>query len=189
MNEKANKYLKLIKDSAKRMYLLVNALSEYSRLGLTKTLRLVNFNEVIQNVIADLDAAIKSSGAEIHVSEMPVINAYEIEIHQLLLNLIGNAVKFHKKNVKPVVMINAEKLEGAWKFSVKDNGIGISPANFDKLFTIFQRLHADESEFEGKGIGLTVCKKIVELHHGKIWLESNIDQGSTFYFTIPDLTA
>jgi two-component system, chemotaxis family, sensor kinase Cph1 len=187
MNEKANKYLSIIKDSAKRMYTLVHALSDFSRLGVNKMLRQVDFNNLISNVIQDLDAAIKSAGAEVHVSEMPVINAYEVEIHQLLLNLIGNAIKFHKKDVNPVIMISAEKLEDAWKFSVKDNGIGISPANFDKLFTIFQRLHKDESEFEGKGIGLTVCKKIVELHHGKIWLESNVDKGSTFYFTIPEL--
>jgi two-component system, chemotaxis family, sensor kinase Cph1 len=185
MNEKSNRYLNIIKDSAKRMYTLINALSDYSRLGVNKALKSVNFKDLINNVIEDLDAAIKSAGAEIYVSDMPVINAYEIEIHQLFLNLIGNAIKFHKKDSKPVVLINSQKTGDTWKFSVKDNGIGIPPVHFGKLFNIFQRLHADESEFEGKGIGLTVCKKIVELHQGKIWVESDGEEGSTFYFTIP----
>jgi light-regulated signal transduction histidine kinase (bacteriophytochrome) len=170
------------------MYTLISALSDYSRLGLNKTLRLVDFNELIKNVISDLDAAIKSAGAEIYVSEMPVINAYEIEIHQVFLNLIGNAIKFHQKDRKPVVRVKSEKIADAWKFSVSDNGIGISPTHFSKLFNMFQRLHADESEFEGKGIGLTVCKKIIDLHQGRIWVESNKDQGVTFFFTIPGLT-
>jgi light-regulated signal transduction histidine kinase (bacteriophytochrome) len=184
----AMKYLNIIKSSAKRLYALENALSDYSRLGVNKTLRLVNFKELIDNVISDLNDAIKLEGAEIHVSDMPVIYAYEIEIHQVFLNLIGNAIKFHNKNVKPVIQVRSEKTLDIWKFSVSDNGIGIDPEHFGRLFNMFQRLHSDESEFEGKGIGLTVCKKIVELHQGKIWVESNGDRGSTFYFTIPDLT-
>jgi two-component system, chemotaxis family, sensor kinase Cph1 len=188
IDKNAHKYLDIIKDSAKRMYMLITALSDYSRLGLNKTLRLVNFKKLIDNVISDLDAAIKATGANIQISEMPVINAYEIEIHQVFLNLIGNAIKFHEKDRPPVVRVTSEKTGNAWKFSVSDNGIGISPSHFGKLFNMFQRLHSDESEFEGKGIGLTVCKKLVELHQGQIWVESNDDQGVTFYFTIPSLT-
>ncbi len=188
IDENAHKYLDIIKDSAKRIYALINALSDYSRLGINKKLRLVNFKELIDNAISDLDVAIKSTGAEIQVSEMPIINAYEIEIHQVFLNLIGNAIKFHKPDRKPVIRVNSEKIPDAWKFSVSDNGIGISPSHFGKLFNMFQRLHSDESEFEGKGIGLTVCKKIIDLHQGRIWVESNPDQGVTFNFTIPNLT-
>jgi chemotaxis family two-component system sensor kinase Cph1 len=188
MDDKAHKYLDVIKDSAKRMYTLINALSEYSRLGLNKTLRLVNFKELIDNVVSDLNAAIKSAGAIVLVSEMPIIKVFEIEIHQVFLNLISNAIKFHRKDVIPVVSVRSEKTGDLWKFSVSDNGIGISPEHFGKLFNMFQRLHPDESEFEGKGIGLMVCKKIVELHQGRIWVESNGDQGITVNFTIPDLT-
>jgi chemotaxis family two-component system sensor kinase Cph1 len=188
LDEKAHKYLDIIKDSAKRMYSLITTLSDYSRLGLNKKLRLVNFKELIDNVISDLDAAIRSKGAIIEVSEMPVINAYEIEIHQVFLNLIGNAIKFHKKDHIPVVRVKSEKYKDSWKFSISDNGIGIPPSNYGKLFNMFQRLHSDESEFEGKGIGLTICKKLVELHQGQIWVESNDGQGVTFCFTIPDLS-
>jgi two-component system, chemotaxis family, sensor kinase Cph1 len=187
IDNKAYKYLNIIKDSAKRMYTLITALSDYAKLGLNKTLRLVNFKELIDNVISDLDAAIKSTGAEIQISEMPVINAYEIEMHQVFLNLISNSIKFQNKNVRPVVKVMSEKTGDQWKFSVSDNGIGISPVHFGQLFNMFQRLHSDENEFEGKGIGLTLCKKIVELHQGHIWVESNKEQGVTFYFTIPSL--
>ncbi len=186
-DENAYKYLDVIRDSAKRMNALIDALSDYSRLGRHKTLKLVNFNELINNVISDLDGAIKSTGAEIQVSEMPVINAYEIEIYQVFLNLIGNAIKFHKKNVHPVVHLTSEKIGDAWKFSVKDDGIGVSKDHFNKLFHIFQRLHTNENEFEGKGIGLSVCKKIIELHQGTIWIETNDYQGITVYFTLPNL--
>lgn len=185
IDDKAYKYLNIIKDSAKRMYTLISSLSDYAKLGLNKTLRLVSFKELIDNVISDLGAAIKSTGAQIQVSEMPVMNAYEIEIHQLFLNLISNAIKFHNKDVAPLVKVMSEKTGDIWKFSVVDNGIGISPDQFSQLFTMFKRLHSDEKEFEGKGIGLTLCKKIVELHQGQIWVESNKDQGVTFCFTIP----
>jgi len=188
LDKKASKYLEIIKDSSKRVYALINVLSDYSKLGLKKSLRLVNMKELIDNVILDLNSTVKSSGAEIEIGDMPVINAYEIEIHQVFRNLIGNAVKFQNKNVKPQIKINAEKIGDKWRFSVSDNGIGIPPVHFEKLFNIFQRLHANENEFEGKGIGLAICKKIIELHQGQIWVESNKDQGVTFYFTIPNLT-
>lgn len=187
IDQGAFKYLSMIKDSAKRMYALINGLSDFSRVGANRALSLVNFKELLNNVLSDLHAAIESSGAEIHVSEMPVINAYEIEIHQVFLNLIGNAIKYHKKEVKPVIRVSSEKIEDTWKFSVSDNGIGISPVHFGRLFNMFQRLHSDEGEFEGQGIGLTICKKIVEFHQGHIWVESTIGQGTTFYFTIPAL--
>ena len=188
IDDKAQTYLNIIKDSARRMYELINALSEYSRVGMNKTLRLVDFKKLIENVISDLNAVIISARAKILFSQLPVINAYEIEIHQVFLNLITNAIKFHRKTVNPVVHVGSEWTGNAWKFSVRDNGIGISPSHFGKLFTMFQRLHSDEGEFEGKGIGLAICKKIVELHRGKIWAESNRDNGITIYFTIPALT-
>jgi light-regulated signal transduction histidine kinase (bacteriophytochrome) len=187
-DENVYNYLDMIRNAAKRLYALINALSDFSKVGANKALSLVNFEILIKNVLSDLHAAIVSSGAVIQVGEMPYLNAYEIEMHQLFLNLIGNAIKFHKKNVTPVIRINSEKTCDMWKFSVSDNGIGISPSYYQKLFTMFQRLHIDESEYEGKGIGLAICKKIVELHRGQIWVESNQDNGVTFYFTIAKLT-
>jgi light-regulated signal transduction histidine kinase (bacteriophytochrome) len=105
----------------------------------------------------------------------------------LFQNLITNAIKFQKKNNRPKIKISSEKTSDKWTFSIHDNGIGISSVHFERIFIIFQRLHTDE-EYEGNGIGLSNCKKIVDLHHGKIWVESNLGKGSTFYFTIPNLT-
>lgn len=99
-----------------------------------------------------------------------------------------NAIKFSRKESQPNIKIASEKNNGIWKFSVSDNGIGIPPDQYDKLFNIFYRLHPTENEYEGKGIGLAFCKKIIELHHGEIWIESNKKQGVTFFFTIPNLT-
>ena len=103
--------------------------------------------------------------------------------------LLLTAIKFQKKDTQPKIQIRSEKINEKWKFSVSDNGIGIDPAHFERIFNIFQRLHINEEEYEGNGIGLANCKKIVQLHQGEIWIESNIGQGTTFYFTIPNLTA
>ena len=118
---------------------------------------------------------------------MPKINLYKTECHQLFQNLISNAIKFQKKNSKPNIQITSEKINGKWKFSIIDNGIGINADKFARIFDIFQRLHTNE-EYEGSGIGLANCKKIVHLHHGEIWVDSNPTQGSIFNFTIPNLT-
>jgi light-regulated signal transduction histidine kinase (bacteriophytochrome) len=102
-------------------------------------------------------------------------------------NLITNSIKFHKKDTPPKIQIRSEKLNEKWKFAVCDNGIGIAPEHFERVFDIFQRLHINEEEYEGNGIGLANCKKIIQLHQGEIWIESIIEQGTTFYFTIPIL--
>jgi PAS domain S-box-containing protein len=186
-DENAIKYLNTIKDSAERMNALILALSDYSRLGLNKQLNKVDCRSIVNDVISDLDAMIKTSDAIIEVSKMPVLNAYEVELRQVFQNLLTNAIKFRKKNTQPIIQISSETFDGKWKFSVRDNGIGIAPDQFGKIFNLFQRLHSTEDEYEGKGIGLAFCKKVIELHQGKIWLESNKDQGVTFSFFITNL--
>jgi chemotaxis family two-component system sensor kinase Cph1 len=187
-DNKAIKYLKTIKDSAARMNSLILALSQYSRLGVKKKLQTVDCNELLNNVMADLDSLIKTSGAYIEVTNMPVLNVYEAEIRQVFQNLIENAIKFQKRNNRPEILICSKNIENRWQFSISDNGIGIHQDQYGKIFDIFQRLHRNEEQYAGNGIGLAFCKKIIELHQGKIWVESNSKEGVTFYFTLANLT-
>jgi signal transduction histidine kinase len=184
LDEKAIEYLRIINDSTKRMTILINSLLHFSRLGVDKKLSYVDCKEIIDSVISDLTDIIKSSDATIEVSEMPKLNVYEIEFRQIFQNLITNAIKFQKKGSHPEIQIRSEEINENFRFSVSDNGIGIDPTYFDRVFDIFQRLHNTEEVFEGKGIGLAYCKKIVQLHQGEIWIESELGKGSTFYFTI-----
>jgi light-regulated signal transduction histidine kinase (bacteriophytochrome) len=130
---------------------------------------------------------IKDSKTTIEVTDMPILNVYETEIRQVFQNLITNAIKFRKADSPPKIQIRSEQIDEKWKFSVCDNGIGIAPIHFERIFDIFQRLHTNE-EYEGNGIGLANCKQIVQLHQGQIGVESILGQGTTFYFTIPRLT-
>ncbi len=187
LDDTAIKYLHLVDNSTKRMSTLLNTLADISRLGRNIKLTNVDCKKIIDEVIADLQTLIKTSNAIIEVKEMPVLNVYEIEMRQLFQNLITNAIKFQKKYIQPKIQIRSEKINENWKFSVSDNGIGIAPVHFERIFDIFQRLHTD-AEYEGNGIGLSNCKKIVQLHYGEIWIESEVGKGSTFYFTIPNLT-
>jgi light-regulated signal transduction histidine kinase (bacteriophytochrome) len=166
---------------------LINSLMEFSQLGRNKKLVKVDCSQLIDNVVADLKSLINASNAVIDVSEMPVLNLYEVEIRQLFQNLISNSIKFQKKDQQPKIQISCVKQGDRWKFSITDNGIGIESSQFERIFDLFQRLHIDEEEYEGKGIGLAYCKKIVQLHQGEIWVESNMGEGTAFHFTIPNL--
>ena len=139
------------------------------------------------DVLADIDQTLNDSGATIEIGTMPIIYVYEVEMRQLFQNLISNAIKFRKKDMLLKIKIWAEQINNQWKFFVSDNGIGIEPIHFERIFYIFQRLNAEES-YEGYGIGLANCKKIVELHKGEIGVESELGSGSTFYFTISNLS-
>lgn len=187
LDDKAIKYLITIKDASSRMATLINSLLNFSRLGVGKTLTYVDIKQLIKNVISDLESLTTASKAIIEVGKMPKLTLYESEMRQLFQNLISNAIKFQKKDTQPKIQIRSEKLNDKWKFSVSDNGIGIDPVYFVRIFDIFQRLHTKE-EYPGSGIGLSYCKKIVNLHKGEIWVESNIGKGTTFHFTMPDLT-
>jgi light-regulated signal transduction histidine kinase (bacteriophytochrome) len=186
LDDRARQYLHSVNNATKRMSMVIESLLDFSRLGNTAKLAYVNCNKLLDEVIADLDSAIKTSNAIIEVTEMPKLNVFETEMRQVFQNLITNAIKFHKKGTQPQIMISAERIGNKWKFSIRDTGIGIAPVHFERVFDIFQRLHTSD-EYEGNGIGLANCKKIIQLHKGEIWLESALGQGTTFHFIIPDL--
>jgi PAS domain S-box-containing protein len=185
LDDKAGKYFDFILQGADRMKILIRDLLDYSRIGKKDKLDAVDCNKVLANVISDLGAAINDSKAIIKSDELPCINGYPTEVKLLFQNLIMNAVKFRKKDTVPQINILVEKKNDHWQFSVKDNGIGIDKTQSERIFVIFQRLHS-RTEYEGSGIGLAHCKKIVELHGGKIWIESEPGEGTLFHFTIPE---
>lgn len=186
IDENGTRYMDFIIQSSKRMQNLVKALLDYSRLGKEPVVSQVDCNELMKEVLSDMSLAIKESKAVITINQLPVIHAYRVELRLLFQNLLSNAVKFRKEGVPVNIEVSAKKQINEWLFSVADNGIGISEENTYKIFTIFKRLH-NRNEYEGAGIGLSHCKKIVELHGGHIWVNSRPGEGSTFYFTIPKM--
>jgi signal transduction histidine kinase/streptogramin lyase len=184
LDEKGDKYIHYILDASERMKVLIKNLLDFSRIGNKKELEVVDCNKILDEVLADLGIAISETGANITWERLPVINGYATELKQLFQNLITNAMKFRKKDTTPEINISVKKNEGYWQFAFKDNGIGIDEMDQEKIFVIFQRLHS-QAEYEGSGIGLSHCKKIVELHKGALWVESKPGEGSTFYFTLP----
>ena len=184
LDEKADKYLSFIAQASERMKVLITDLLEYSRIGQDKHLQFIDCNMILKEVMEDLAELVISTGAEIKAEPLPVITCYPKEIKQLFQHLAYNAIKFRKKNIVPKLRIAARPNKGSWQFAFTDNGIGILKENNERIFVIFQRLHT-RSDYKGSGIGLSHCKKIVELHKGRIWLESEPDIGTTFYFTIP----
>lgn len=185
LDERSDKYISFIAGATDRMKVLINDLLEYSRIGRKKESAEVDCNQLVKEVVADLQVAISEAGARVRWNSLPTVKAYPTEMKQILQNLIANAIKFRKKEVFPQVQISSERVNGHWQFSVRDNGIGIEPQHADRIFVIFQRLHT-RNEYEGSGIGLSNCKKIAELHGGKIWVESTPGEGSNFLFTIKD---
>ena len=186
LDEDGNRYLEFIHNSALRMSRMVKDLFEYSLLGKESVKTLLDCNKIVDAVLSDLGDLIKQNNVKITVRELPVINGYETEMRLLFQNLIVNAIKFQKQDSSPEISISAERVEKHWLFSIRDNGIGIEETYREKIFIIFQRLH-NRTEYGGTGIGLAHCKKITEMHGGKIWVESTPEIGSVFKFTIPDL--
>jgi len=172
-------------DGAKRMQVLINDLLSYSRVSTRgKPFEIVECKPLIDRVLKNLEIAIQESGTEVICEDLPdVVVVDPTQISQLIQNLIGNAIKFCK-NRMPKIELKVEDKLSNWQFSVKDNGIGIEPEYFDRIFEIFQRLHG-KTDYPGTGIGLAICRKIVLRHEGEIWVESEPGQGSTFYFSIP----
>lgn len=184
LDEDADQYIEFIVNATARMRKLINDLLEFSRLGKKLSLETVDCNESLNEALADLQTAIVESNAKITSSVLPIIKGYKLPIKRLFQNLLSNAMKFHKKDIPSEITITCTEKENEYLFAIKDNGIGIEEQYIPKLFVIFQRLHGI-NEYPGTGIGLAICNKIVVLHGGKIWVESQIDEGSTFYFTLP----
>ncbi|PYR01653.1 MAG: hypothetical protein DMF97_07060 [Acidobacteria bacterium] len=184
LDSDAHEFINYAVDGARRMQRLINDLLEFSRVNTRgKALQPVNANDVLGTVRANLSAAIDDAGALVTNEELPTVMIDPTQLGQLLQNLIGNAIKFHGAG-PPRVHVAACEREGEWVFAVKDNGIGIEPEYFDRIFVIFQRLHV-AADYPGTGIGLAVCKRIVERHGGRIWVESESGAGATFSFTVP----
>ncbi|MBN1963861.1 MAG: GHKL domain-containing protein, partial [Anaerolineae bacterium] len=157
----------------------------YSRVGTRgKPFAPTNLETVLANVLIGLGPAIADAGATITHDPLPTIMADEGQMAQLLQNLLGNAIKFAREGTSPQVHVSAEARDEEWVFTVQDNGIGIEAQYFERIFIIFQRLHG-KTEYSGTGIGLAICKRIIERHGGRIWLESEPGLGSTFTFTLP----
>ena len=183
LDAKADQYIHYAVDGAERMKALIMDLLEYSRVGTGKEgFGWIDTSIVLREVGDIFREKIIDARALIEIGEMPRVLGDKVQLTQLFQNLLSNALKYHSDQA-PVIKIKAEEEASHWQFSISDNGIGIDPQFFDKIFIIFQRLH-NKSDYSGTGIGLAICKKIVERHGGHIWVESAPEKGTTFYFTI-----
>ncbi len=183
LDERAQRYIHFIVNGTARMQTLINDILAYSRLQTRQEeLRAVDINELLLDVQRDLQLSIKKSRAKIISEQLPTVVGDAKRLGQVFQNLISNAIKYRSERPLEIKVVGEEQ-EECWQFSVSDNGIGIEAEYFDRIFIVFQRLHTG-SEYTGTGMGLAICKRIVERHHGTIWLTSEFGQGSTFYFTI-----
>ncbi len=185
LDKDADEYLHYITGAGRRMQRLITDLLEFSRVN-TKgaKLRSTDATTILEEALAFLHAKTHENGAEVTCDPLPMVMADAVQLRQVFQNLIGNAIKFRRPDVHPAIHISAERRNGMVQFSVADNGIGIEPQYYEKIFVIFQRLHGQET-YEGTGIGLALVKRIVERHGGGIWVESEPGNGTTFHFTLP----
>jgi PAS domain S-box-containing protein len=185
LDEKAELFVTQAMDGARRMQEMIRALLDLSRVGTQdQQFVLTDAGSIVESTLQALSWAIDESGATVSYDSLPVVVADEAQLRQVFQNLIANAIKFRRAGVSPRVHVAAERQDGEWVFSVADNGIGIPPEQLVRIFKIFQRLHT-EDEYPGLGMGLALCKRIVERHGGRIWVDSRFGEGSTFRFTLP----
>lgn len=186
VDEKTSGFLKIIVDSAYRMRAMIDDILEMSRVSTKEyTLQEVDLNKVVNGVISDLDHIIKNKNASVVVDKLPIVLVDELQIRQLFQNLISNSIKYSRKEVSPLIKINAKELtNGKVDIVLSDNGIGFDDKDSERIFMMFQRLHTQE-EYEGTGIGLAICKKIVERHGGNIVASGKKNEGSIFTITLP----
>ena len=184
LDSDALEFINYAVDGSNRMKTLINDLLAYSRVGTRgKEFALTDCEEVLECVLSNLEVSIAESQGKVTHDPLPRLMADDVQLESLFQNLIGNAIKFHGKK-PPRIHVGIKKDEKNWVFSVSDNGIGIDPQYFERIFIIFQRLH-NRQEYPGTGIGLAISKRIVERHGGRLWIESQPGKGSTFYFTLP----
>jgi PAS domain S-box-containing protein len=185
LDSDADEFIEFAVDGVNRMQRLIDDLLAYSRAG-TQEYRIapVDTEELVRDTLAGMQTTVNESGATIVVADLPTVRADEGQLRQLFQNLIGNGIKFRAED-PPRVEVGAEREDGAWRFSVEDNGIGIDPRHAERIFTVFKRLHTRD-KYPGSGVGLSICKRLVERHGGRIWVEQGELGGSRFCFTIPD---
>ena len=185
LDEQSRQFMQFILEGTTRMSTLIQDLLSYSRVG-ARDARLQDFScqEAMENALVNLRTAIDESHARVTHDELPVVMGNPTRLTQLFQNLIGNAIKFQREGVAPQVHVGCRPEGGRWLLWVQDNGIGIEAAHQDKVFQIFHRLHSRD-KYPGTGIGLAICKKIVQQHGGRIWIHSKSGQGTTFFFTLP----
>jgi hypothetical protein len=185
LDDKAGEYIEFAVHGAQRMQALIRDLLAYARLGAReKEFAPADCRKVLRDALANLRAALDESGAEVTWEDkLPLVRGNAIQLTQLFQNLIGNALKFRRPEEPPRIRISATPRDGRCEFAVADNGIGIEEKDFGRIFQVFQRLH-ERGKYPGTGIGLAVCKKIVERHGGEIWVESKAGKGTTFRFTL-----
>ncbi len=185
LDEKAHQYIFFATDGAKRMKQIILDLLNYSRASkITDAPEVVNLEEMLSEYKLLRRKFIKEKEAVILSEVLPTLLTYKVPLTQVFHCLLDNSLKYAKENAPPIIEITVKEEEEEWVFSIKDNGIGIEPQFFEKIFIIFQRLH-NKDDYEGTGIGLSIAKRHLELLGGKIWLTSKVDGGTTFYFTIP----
>jgi signal transduction histidine kinase len=184
LDKDADEFIGFAVEGAMRMQQMINDLLTYSRVGRTgKGVTEVAVEEVVKTAVSNLQAAIQESGAKVTWGNLPTVAGERVQLLQLFQNLIGNAIKFRADDRPIEVHVSAQRDGEQWRFQVRDTGIGIEKQYLDRIFLIFQRLH-DRSKYKGTGIGLAVCKKVVEHHGGRIWVESEPGKGTTFHFTV-----
>ncbi len=185
LDEQGREYLEFLGEGALRMQTLISDLLAYSRLGRQGDPFVpVDLGRVVHDSVLDLQASIDEAGAEVKVDRLPTLPGDASQLAQVFRNLVGNAVKYRRAGVPPRIEVSARRTGSGWEIAVRDNGLGIEEQYFERIFVIFQRLHG-RREFSGTGIGLAICRKVVERHGGRIWVSSTPGEGSTFYFTLP----
>jgi PAS domain S-box-containing protein len=185
LDQQADAYIHFIVDGTVHMHLMINDLLSYARVGTRgKPFGPVAMDAVLDQALNSLRKSLEESGAAIDREKLPEVAGDNVQLAQLFQNLIANAVKFRKRDVLLRIQISAERKGSEWLFGVHDNGIGIEPRFFDQIFEIFRQLHSRE-EYGGSGMGLAICRKIVERHGGRIWVESTFGEGASFFFTLP----
>lgn len=187
LDEKAHQYIEFAVDGARRMRQIILDLLDFSKIGKHDDgLEQISLSKIVSDVLQLQGKLIEESDAQFQIGDLPILNTFRSPMVQVFQNLIGNAIKYRKKDIPPYIRINSIESDTEWLFSIEDNGIGIEKEYFDRIFIIFQRLHS-KNQYNGTGMGLAIVKKILENLGGRIWITSKPGYGSTFYFTIPKI--